>query len=134
MRLMRHIWTSGRAVCAAALLAAGGLAACYDLKNDLLEAPQPDVIDPSAVQSANGASAVRTGALARLRLMTVGSGNAGTEGTWLLGGLLADEWTTTSTFVQNDEVDERQTSTSNSSVDGSLRAIYRVPLGANQAI
>src|SRR4051794_33179515 len=131
---MRHIWTSGRAVCAAALVTAGGLAACSNLKDNLLEAPDPDIIDPSSVQSANGATALHNGTLARLRLMTVGTGNAGTEGTWLLGGLLADEWTTTSTFVQNDEVDERQISLSNSSVDGSLRAIYRVPTAADQAI
>ena len=38
------------------------------------------------------------------------TGNAGTESTWLLGGLLADEWSTSSTFVQNDETDERQIS------------------------
>lgn len=130
---MRMHISSRRAI-VAALVAAAGLAACNDLKQNLLEAPDPDIIDPSAVQSAAGAVAVRNGALSRLRLMTTGSGGAGTEGTWLLGGLLADEWSTSSTFVQNDETDERSISTSNSSVDGSLRAIYRVPTAANQAI
>jgi len=132
---MRHILKSGRAVAAAAaLVAASGLAGCSNLKDNLLEAPDPDIIDPSSVKSALGAVAVYNGALAQFRLMTVGSGNAGTEGTWLLGGLLADEWSTSSTFVQNDEVDERQTSTSNSSVNGSLRAIYRAATTATQAI
>jgi hypothetical protein len=132
---MRHILKSGRAVAAAAaLVAASGLAGCSNLKENLLEAPDPDIIDPSAVNSALGAVAVYNGALAQFRLMTVGSGNAGTEGTWLLGGLLADEWSTSSTFVQNDEVDERQISTSNSSVNGSLRAIYRASTTATQAI
>src|ERR1700754_4629276 len=99
---MRHLLKSGRAVTAGVALAAlGGLAACSNLKDNLLEAPDPDIIDPSSVQSSNGANAVRVAALARLRLMTTGSGNAGTEGTWLLGGLLADEWSTSSTFVQN---------------------------------
>ncbi|HEX4682274.1 MAG TPA: hypothetical protein VH277_06185 [Gemmatimonadaceae bacterium] len=130
---MTHIWQSGRALCAA-LVVASGLAACSDFKDNLLEAPDPDIIDPTSVQSAAGATALRTGALAGLRLATVGNGNAGTEGTWLLGGLLGDEWTTTSTFVQNDEVDERQVSLSNSSVDGSLRAIYRVPRAVDQAV
>ncbi len=130
---MRHIFNSSRLV-AAALVAAAGIAGCSDIKQNLLEAPDPDIIDPSQVQSAPGATAVRNGALYRLRLMTTGSGNAGTEGTWLLGGLLADEWSTSSTFVQNDETDERQISPANSSVDGSLRAIYRVPTAANQAI
>ncbi|MDB4874734.1 MAG: hypothetical protein JWM41_1180 [Gemmatimonadetes bacterium] len=110
------------------------IGACSSLKNDLLEAPDPDIIDPSSVQSAAGANAVRVGALARLRSATVTSGNNGTDGTWLLGGLLTDEWSTSSTFVQNDEVDERQISTSNSSVDASLRLLYRVPTAANQAI
>src|SRR5512146_717068 len=133
MRLI-FSFTQSRALIAAACVAAGGLAGCKDVKNSLLEANDPDIINPSAVQSAEGAVALRNGALVRLRLMTTGSGNAGTEGTWLLGGLLADEWSTSSTFVQNDEADERQISVSNGSVNGSLRAIYRVSLAANQAI
>ena len=128
---MLRLITKRRAIVVAL---ACGLVACDQVKNDLLEATDPDIIDPSNVQSPAGALAVYNGALARLRLMTTGTGNAGTEGTWLLGGLLADEWSTTSTFVQNDEVDERQTSIANSSVNGSLRAIYRVPLAANQAV
>ena len=117
-----------------AVLVTTGAVACDSVKTTLLEAKDPDIIDPSSVQSAAGANAVRSGALSRFRLATVGSGNAGTEGTWLIGGLLADEWSTSSTFVQNDEADERQISTANSSVDGSLRALYRVPTSANQAI
>ncbi len=135
MTHMRHILLSGRAIAAAVAFAAVCVVAgCNDVKQDLLEAPNPGIIDPSAVQSAAGAIAVRNGALARLRLMTTGSGNAGSDGTWLMGGLLADEWSTSSTFVQNDETDERQISANNSSVTGSLRAIYRVPLSANQAV
>jgi hypothetical protein len=135
MRNMRKTLKGNRrALATAAIAAVATIAACNGLRDDLLEAPDPDVIDPSSVQSAAGAASVRLGALARLRLATVGSGNAGTEGTWLLGGLLVDEWSTSSTFVQNDEVDERQTSLSNSSVEGSLRAIYRVRTAANQAV
>src|SRR5262245_53046395 len=133
---MRHIMKNGRAVVAAlsVLASASAMSACDKVRTSLLEAVDPDIIDPSSVQSANGANAVRLGALNRLRLMTVGSGNAGTEGTWLIGGLLGDEWSTSSTFVQNDEADERAISQGNSSVEGSLRAIYRVPTAANQAI
>lgn len=132
---MRNLSRNGRAaVTAVALATAATFAACSDLKDNLLEAPDPDIIDPGQVQSANGASAVRLGALGYLRLATAGSGNAGTEGTWLLGGLLADEWSTSSTFVQNDETDERFISQSNSSVEGSSRALYRVILASNQAI
>ncbi len=129
---MRHLLKSGRAV--AVIVVALAAAACTTAKNDLLSAPDPDIINPGDVQSAAGALAVRIGALARIREASVTNGNNGTDGTWLLGGLLADEWSTSSTFVQNDEVDERQISTSNSSVDNSLRLWYRVPTAADQAI
>lgn len=131
---MRRIQTARRALVIAACITGGLLLGCDSVKTALLEAPDPDIIDPSNVQSAAGANAVRLGALAQLRLMTSGSGNAGTEGTWLLGGLLADEWSTSSTFVQNDEADERSISLSNSSVTGSLRVIYRAITSSTQAI
>jgi hypothetical protein len=133
---MTYFIQSGRAVVLTVLVASSAIAvgACTTAKNDLLEAPDPDIINPSSVQSAAGANAVRVGALARLRQATVTNGGSGSDGTWLMGGLLADEWSTSSTFVQNDEVDERQTSTSNSSVDASLRMLYRVPTSADQAI
>jgi hypothetical protein len=116
-------------VVAAALAASAlaSLAAC-DLKQNLLEATDPDVIDPSSVQSAAGATAVRNGALSRLRTAT-----ADGESTWLFGGLLVDEWATSSTFVQNDETDQRQTKLDNGTVQGELRALYRVRTAANQA-
>ena len=81
------------------------------------------------MQSAAGATAVRNGALSRLRTAT-----ADGESTWLFGGLLVDEWATSSTFVQNDETDQRQIQLNNSTVNGTLRALYRVRTSANQAI
>src|SRR5262245_58411779 len=127
MRLMRY---SGRAVIGTlALMAAAVAAGCDNVKTSLLEAIDPDIIDPSAVQSAAGAIAVRNGALSRLRTAT-----ADGESTWMFGGLLADEWATSSTFIQNDETDQRQTQINNSSVNGQLRALYRARTAANQAI
>jgi hypothetical protein len=131
---MRRILARRRAPVVTALVVASLAIGCDSVKTALLEAPDPDIIDPGLVQSPSGANAVRLGALAQLRLMTTGSGNAGTEGTWLVGGLLADEWSTSSTFVQNDEADERTISLSNSTVTGSLRAIYRTITTATQAI
>ena len=126
---MRNQLKSGRVVAAAlAMSAVAGLAAC-DLKQNLLEATDPDIIDPSSVQSPAGAIAVRNGALSRLRTAT-----ADGESTWLFGGLLVDEWATSSTFVQNDETDQRQTKLDNGTVQGELRALYRVRTAANQAI
>jgi len=103
--------------------------ACNSVKSDLLEAVDPDIIDPSSVQSANGAVAARNGALARLRVAT-----ADGESTWMFGGLLADEWASSSTFVQNDETDQRQIQLNNATVQTELRALYRVRTSANQAI
>lgn len=121
---------SGRAVITTlALAAAAALSACDTIKTNLLEATDPDIINPSSVQSASGATAVRNGALSRLRIAT-----ADGESTWLFGGLLVDEWATSSTFVQNDETDQRSTQLNNATVQGELRALYRVRTSADQAI
>jgi hypothetical protein len=119
-----------RVVALLALATSGVLVACENsVTKKLLEVTDPDVIDPSAVQSAEGANAVRLGAIGRLRDAT-----ASVESTWLFGGLLADEWSTSSTFVQNDETDERAVSLSNGTVNSSLRNINRVRTATNQAI
>jgi hypothetical protein len=121
---------SGRAVAATlALASVAGLGACDTVKTNLLEATDPSIIDPSSVQSAAGATAVRNGALARLRVAT-----ADGESSWMFGGLLADEWATSSTFVQNQETDQRSTQLNNGTVNTELRALYRVRTDANQAI
>src|SRR5262245_5000829 len=104
-------------------------AACADAKNQLLSAPDPDLIDPSLVQSPDGANAVRIGALDRFRTATAAS-----DGAWLCGGLLADEWSTSSTFVQNDETDQRKVALNNSTVRDFYRSLNRVRTAANQAI
>jgi hypothetical protein len=113
----------------AALAAIVVAAACADAKSNLLSAPDPDLIDPSLVQSIDGANAVRIGALGRLRTATAGS-----DGDWLFGGLLADEWSTSSTFVQNDETDQRRVSLNNGTVTGFYRDLNRTRTAANQAI
>jgi starch-binding outer membrane protein, SusD/RagB family len=112
-----------------ALTVTAGLNACEGIRDDLLEAKNPSIIDPESVQSAAGATAVRNGALSRLRNAT-----ADGESTWLFGGLLVDEWATSSTFVQNDETDQRQIQLNNSTVNGELRELYRVRTSSNQAI
>ncbi len=127
---MRFLLKSGRAVLMTlALSTSAGLVACDTVKDALLEAENPSIIDPSSVQSAAGANAVRNGALSRLR-----SATANDESTWLFGGLLADEWATSSTFVQNDETDQRQSQLNNGTVNNQLRRLYRVRTSANQAI
>ena len=127
---MRFIQIRGRTAGATlAFLSAAALTGCDTVKTNLLEANNPNVLAPSDVQSPAGATAVKNGALARLRIAT-----ADGESTWMFGGLLADEWGTSSTFVQNDETDQRNTSLNNGTVQGELRALYRVITDANQAI
>jgi hypothetical protein len=122
----------GRALVALALGAA--LAACDNPKDTLLEAVDPDIINPIDVQNADGATALYFGALKRLQDATAAGGTNGQESTWLAGGLLADEWSTSSTFVENDEIDERAIQINNSTVTYEFRALARVRTSANQAL
>src|SRR4029453_8165406 len=106
---------AGVSAAASALL----LGACSNVTDTLLEATDPDIISPGNANSAEGALALYNGALSRLK--TIGPSTAGEGSTWLFGGLLADEWSTSSTFVQNDETDERSIQTSNSTGEGMFR-------------
>lgn len=103
--------------------------ACSSITDSILEVEDPDLILPTNVNSLAGARAVANGALGRFVNIT-----AGNEGTWLYGGLLTDEWTTSSTFIQNDETDQRKVQLLNTQVTGFYRNINRVRTAANQAI
>jgi hypothetical protein len=120
----------GAAVVLAALLPLQGC----DVNKNLLAVTDPDIIDPAALNTPEGAEGMRVGALARWRDATGGDNTNGEESTWLLGGLLADEWGTASTFVQNDELDTRRVDARNSSVTQSFRDLQRVRTAVNQAI
>jgi hypothetical protein len=112
---------------AAILLAA--TPACSSVTDSLLDVEDPDLILPTNVNSLGGARAVANGALGRFIGIT-----AGGEGTWLYGGLLTDEWSTSSTFIQNDETDQRKVQLLNTQVTNWFRNINRVRTAANQAI
>lgn len=115
---------------AVAVLVASALAAgCDRIREDLLAAEDPDVINPSTVTTAEAADALRIGALARFRSIT-----AGGEGTWQDGGLLVDEWKSSNTFFQHNETDQRQVQESNSVIQGMLRDVYRSRTNAREAI
>src|ERR1051325_5604671 len=119
---MNHITQVRRAL----IVAGAALLAACDPQQQLLSANDPDLVKPIDVQSADGAEAVRVGAMNRFRNITAGDNGNGVESTWLFGGLLADEWGTSSTFVQNDEVDERATKLDNSTVTNAFRKLNRV--------
>lgn len=103
--------------------------ACQEANNQFLQVTDPDIILPGEVVSPEAAVAVANGVISTFR-STTGAG----ESTWLFGGLLADEWSTSSTFIQNDETDQRQIQEFNSSITGMLRNLYRVRTRADQAI
>lgn len=105
-----------------------------DVSEKLLEASDPDLVNETDLQNPEGAEATRVGALSRWRDATGGDNANGDENTWLLGGLLADEWATASTFVQNDELDARRIQTNNSSVTQGFRDLQRVRTAVNQAV
>lgn len=121
----RHLATA-----AAFSLALLPIAACST--SSLLDAPIPTVIDPSAVNSAAGADALRIGTLARLRGMTAGSGSG--DSPWMFAGLLTDEWKSSDTFSQRNETDQRSVQESNANLTPILRDLYRSRNSAHEAI
>ncbi|MBM4193410.1 MAG: hypothetical protein FJ202_03390 [Gemmatimonadetes bacterium] len=113
------------ALAVAVLTAFGG---CDRLRSDLLEAVDPDIIQPSTVTSAAAANALRIGVLSRFRGITAG-GEA-----WLLPGMLVDEWKSSNTFSQHNETDQRSVQESNGTLQGVSRALPRVRNSAREAI
>jgi hypothetical protein len=89
----------------------------------------PDIINPSNVQSSAGANAVRLGALARLN-----SASSGGESLLLLGGLFTDEWINGDSFIGRQEVDQRTITVQNSFVTDATRSLHRARLSAQQAL
>ncbi len=114
---------------AALLLALVTTTACSSVTDALLEATDPDIINPADLKSSEGAIGLANGALASFRDIT-----AGNESTWLFGGLLADEWSTSSTFPQNDQTDQRRIEENNSQVTNMLYRLYRSRIRASEAI
>ncbi|MEP6733836.1 MAG: hypothetical protein ABJE10_24530 [bacterium] len=123
----------GRGAIGAAIIAAGIVLGACNANDALLKAVDPDIIIPSDVQSADGADAIRIGALARLTTLTAAA-PANTEGVWFMGGLLTDEWKSGDTFTQRDETDKRTILLDNSIVTAGYRYIHRSRISANQAI
>jgi hypothetical protein len=110
-------------------LAAGALACS---PSEVLDVTDPDIINPSDVQSAAGANAVRVGAIGRLTAATSG-GSSASEGLFLLSGLLADEWINGDSFIARQEVDQRVITTANTFLTDVDRMLQRARLSAEQA-
>jgi hypothetical protein len=129
MTTYRFLGRRSRALGAAAAALALSLTACQTANDRLLGVTDPDIINPNDIVNADGAVALANGTIGTFRSITGGG-----ESTWLFGGLLADEWSTSSTFIQNDETDQRVIQDFNSSITGMLRQLYRTRTRANEAI
>ena len=128
MRIARNrMGRSARLTLAAVLLAAAP--ACDRVKDNLLEAVDPDLIMPATINSPEAADALRVGELSRLRGITGGG-----EGIWMLGGLLADEWKSSDTFSQRNETDQRSILESNGNVQSMYKALHRLRTSGREAI
>jgi hypothetical protein len=119
----------GRAVWTLLVIAAATtIAGCQNSVTDkLLSAEHPGIIDPSNVNSAAGAEAVRIGALINLRSIT---------SEWALAGLVGDEWDFTAATGVTIFIDQRRGSQpfAISGFTTALRALASVRTSANQAI
>src|SRR6185437_12820977 len=116
------------------VLATGALTACN--KDKILTVTDPDIINPGAVQSAEGAEALRVGALNRISDVTGGLQGSGSlnEGIFHFSGVVADEWRSTDTFVQRDEADSRSITEANTAMTLEARGLHRTRIAASQAI
>lgn len=116
------------------LLATGALTACD--RDKILIVTDPDIINPSNLQSAEAAEALRVGALNRLSDVTGGLQGSGSlnEGIFHFSGVVADEWRSTDTFVQRDEADSRAITETNTAMTLEARGLHRTRIAAIQAI
>lgn len=96
--------------------------------DNIVKATDPDIIDPTFIQSASGADGIRVGTLGRFNANTTGG-----ESMLLYGGLMGDEFTTGDTFTQRIETDQRSLTPENGNVTTGYRGIHLVRVGALQA-
>ena len=114
-------------LCVAALAIV--VVACFDPKKELLEPQNPGLIGPEQANSPTAADALRKGVVGRLRSMTQGAGGA-----WMEAGLLADEWKSSNTFFQHQEVDRRSIALNNSQISPVYEAYHAARGAAYTAI
>jgi hypothetical protein len=95
----------------------------------ILSVEDPDIINPSNVQSPAGAEAVRLGALSRFNGAT-----SGDESFFLYGGLFSDEWINGDSFIARQEIDQRVITIENNFLTAANRQIHRTRLAAQQAV
>ncbi|MFI5257099.1 MAG: hypothetical protein ACHQRK_07550 [Gemmatimonadales bacterium] len=124
---------SRRTFSATPILVAGLIALAGCSPTEVLQVHDPDIINPSDVQSAAGADAVRLGAIGRLGSATAG-GSSGSEGLFLLSGLFADEWNNGDSFIDRWQVDQRSITPQDGFLTDVDRLLQRSRVSASQAV
>jgi hypothetical protein len=99
---------------------------------DIVTVENPNAIDPGKLSDANGAAALRAGAIGDFAFAVDGDGG-GTEGQTLVSGLLSDEYRNSDTFGTRQEVDQRAIQPANVTLTGVFRLIHRARLAAERA-
>jgi starch-binding outer membrane protein, SusD/RagB family len=113
--MRRRTTPRGRLLAIASATAATIIIGGCDVKKELLAPQNPAIVGPDQVQSPTAADAFRKGVLGRLRSSTQSA-----DGAWLNAGLLADEWKSSNTFSQHQEIDSRSMALNN----GEIASIY----------
>ena len=99
----------------------------------LLDTEQPNIIDPGEINSPEGASALREGAIADFAFAKDGDGNQGDDGLILAAGLLADEFVHSTTPPSQQEVDQRTTAIINPTLSDVFRNLHKARRGLEAA-
>jgi len=134
MRTPRLLGASARraGLVACVLVAATAMAACNT--DQVLKVTDPDIINPTDITTAAGADALRLGALYRFQVATTGTTGTNSGDTeFINSGVLTDEWRSSDTFLQRNQIDSRNITTDNAEVTGPYRLLYRVRLAGTQA-
>lgn len=125
-RTFKTLWVLLAAVC---VLPVG----CTSI-DELVDSSDPDIVNPSDLQSPAGAVAAFAGGLGDFSLAIVGD-NGGTEGQILVGGLMSDEYIHSGTFPTRLEYERRSINQNNNgTLTGVNRNLHRARASLEQAV
>ena len=95
----------------------------------LLDTEQPNIIDPNAINSPEGAQSLRLGAIADFAFVKDGDGTQFDDGLILVSGLLSDEFVHSTTPPSEQEIDQRTTALINPSLSDVYRNLHKARVG-----
>jgi hypothetical protein len=99
----------------------------------LLDTEQPNIVDPDAINSPEGAQSLRLGAIADFAFAKDGDGSQFDDGLILVSGLLSDEFLHSTTPPSEQEIDQRTTALINPSLSDVYRNLHKARVGLENA-